>query len=67
MVIAVLRALGSAVALVAIYYLLPLDRIPTWASVTVLVAAFVALMVWVPRTLSQPLTWSLVLDEGRSG
>ena len=44
MVIALLRALGSAVALVAIYYLLPLDHFPTWAAVTVLVAAFVALM-----------------------
>jgi hypothetical protein len=22
---------------------------------------------WVPITLSQPLTWCLVLDEGRSG
>ena len=28
----------------AIYYLLPLDHFPTWASVTVLVAALVALM-----------------------
>ncbi len=44
MVIAMLRALGSAVALVAIYYLLPLDRFPIWVSVTVLVAGLVALI-----------------------
>ena len=44
MVMALLRALGSAVALVAIYYLLPLDRVATWVSVTVLVAGLVALI-----------------------
>ena len=44
MVMALLRALGSAVALVAIYYLLPVDRVATWVAVTVLVAGLVALI-----------------------
>ena len=44
MVMALLRALGSAVALVAVYYLLPLDRTSNWVSVTVLVAGLVALI-----------------------
>ena len=35
---AVLRAMGSTVALVAIYYLLPLDHASTWVAVTILVA-----------------------------
>ena len=34
---AVLRALGSAAVLVAIYYLLPLERTSRWAAITVLV------------------------------
>jgi len=34
---AVLRAVGSTAALVAIYYLLPLDRSSTWVAVTMLV------------------------------
>ena len=33
---AVLRAVGSTAALVAIYYLLPLDRSSTWVAVTML-------------------------------
>ena len=34
---AVLLAVGSTVALVTIYYLLPLDRSSTWVAVTMLV------------------------------
>jgi voltage-gated potassium channel len=41
---AVLRAVGSTVALVAIYYLLPLDRSSTWVAVTMLVMGLVALV-----------------------
>ena len=44
---AVLRAAGSTAALVAVYYLLPLDRSSTWAAATMLVigmAAFIALV-----------------------
>jgi hypothetical protein len=40
----VLRAVGSTVALVAIYYLLPLDRSSTWVAVTMLVIGLVALV-----------------------
>jgi hypothetical protein len=40
---AVLRALGSTVALVAIYYLLPLNRSSTWAAVTMLATGLVVL------------------------
>ena len=40
---AVLRAAGSTVALVAIYYLLPLDRSSTWAAVTMLAIGLVVL------------------------
>ena len=40
---AVLRAVGSTAALVAIYYLLPLDRSSTWAAVTMLATGLVAL------------------------
>ena len=36
-----LRATGSTVALVVIYYLLPLDRSSTWAAVTILVVGLV--------------------------
>jgi voltage-gated potassium channel len=41
---AVLRALGSAVALVAIYYLLPLDHSARWLAITMLVIGLVALI-----------------------
>jgi len=41
---AVLRAVGSTVALVAIYYLLPLDRSSTWVAVTMLAIGLVALV-----------------------
>ena len=38
---ALLRALGSTAVLVAIYYLLPLDRSSTWAAVAMLVIGLV--------------------------
>jgi voltage-gated potassium channel len=38
---AVLRIVGSATALVAVYYLLPLNNSSTWAAVTILVAGLV--------------------------
>jgi Ion channel len=41
---AMLRALGSAVALVAIYYLLPLDHSARWLAITMLVIGLVALI-----------------------
>ena len=41
---AVLRAVGSTVVLVAIYYLLPLDHASTWVAATTLVAGLVLLM-----------------------
>jgi hypothetical protein len=44
MVTAVLRALGSTAALVAIYYLLPLDHASTWIAATTLVLGLVALI-----------------------
>jgi len=40
---AVLRAVGSTAALVAIYYLLPLDRSSTWVAVTMLAIGLVVL------------------------
>jgi Ion channel len=40
----VLRAAGSTIALVAIYYLLPLDRSSTWVAVTMLAIGLVALI-----------------------
>jgi Ion channel len=49
---AVLRAVGSTAALVAIYYLLPLDRSSTWVAVTMLViglAVLIALVVFQVR------------------
>jgi heme/copper-type cytochrome/quinol oxidase subunit 2 len=46
-VLALLRAAGAAVALVAIYYLLPLDHFATWAAVTILVIGLVVLIVLV--------------------
>ena len=39
-----LRALGSTVALVTIYYLLPFDRSSTWAAATILVIGLVLLI-----------------------
>jgi len=41
---AVLRAVGSTAALVAIYYLLPLDRSSTWVAVTMLAIGLVWLI-----------------------
>lgn len=41
---AVLRILGSIVALVVIYYVLPLDTATAWVAVTVLVTGLVALL-----------------------
>ncbi len=41
---AVLRAVGSTAALVAIYYLLPLDRSSTWVAVTILAIGLVVLI-----------------------
>jgi voltage-gated potassium channel len=41
---AVLRASGSTIALVAIYYLLPLDHSSTWVAVTILVIGLVGLL-----------------------
>jgi ion channel len=41
---AVLLAAGSTVALVAIYYLLPLNRSSTWVAVTMLVIGLVVLI-----------------------
>jgi voltage-gated potassium channel len=41
---AVLRAAGSTVALVAIYYLLPLDHSSRWVAVTMLATGLVALI-----------------------
>jgi voltage-gated potassium channel len=41
---AVLRALASAAALVAVYYLLPLDTGTMWVAVTMLVIGLVALL-----------------------
>jgi len=41
---AVLRAAGSTIALVAIYYLLPLDRSSEWFAVTMLVIGLVVLI-----------------------
>ena len=41
---AVLRALGSAAVLVAIYYLLPLDHSARWLAITMLVIGLVALI-----------------------
>ena len=49
---AVLRAVGSTAALVAIYYVLPLDRSSTWVAVTMLaigLAWFIGLVVYQVR------------------
>jgi hypothetical protein len=45
---ALLRAAGSTIALVVIYYLLPLNRSSTWAAVTMLVIGLVVFTVWSP-------------------
>jgi voltage-gated potassium channel len=44
MVQALLRALGSTAALLAIYYLLPLDHTSTWVAATALVVGLVLLI-----------------------
>ena len=52
MVLAALRALGTTVALVAIYYLLPLDHTSTWTAATILIVglvAFIALLIFQVR------------------
>ena len=41
---ALLQAVGSTVALVAIYYLLPLDRSSTWVAVTILAIGLAVLI-----------------------
>jgi voltage-gated potassium channel len=46
-VLAVPRVVGSTAVLVAVYYLLPLDRYPTWVAVIVLVVGLVLLIVLV--------------------
>ena len=51
---AVLRILGSTTALVALYYLLPLDRFPAWGAVTTLViglAVFIGLVAFQVRSI----------------
>lgn len=56
MVASGLRALGTTAALVAIYYLLPLDHISTWIAATTLViglAAFIALVIFQVRWIIQ--------------
>jgi voltage-gated potassium channel len=45
MVQAVLRAVGTTVALLAIYYLLPLDHYSTWVAATTLVAGLILLVI----------------------
>ena len=44
MVWTAVRALGTTAALVAIYYLLPLDHTPTWIAATILATGLVALI-----------------------
>jgi hypothetical protein len=49
-----LRALGTTAALVAIYYLLPLDHTSTWIAATILViglVAFIALVIFQVRLI----------------
>jgi len=49
---ALLRAVGSTAALVAVYYLLPLDRSSTWVAVTMLaigLAVLIALVIFQVR------------------
>jgi voltage-gated potassium channel len=40
----VLRAVGSVIVFVAVYYVLPLDTSATWAAITILVSGLVVLM-----------------------
>lgn len=52
MVLGGLRALGTTAALVAIYYLLPLDHTSTWIAATTLIiglVAFIALVIFQAR------------------
>jgi voltage-gated potassium channel len=49
MVLTALRALGTTAALVAIYYLLPLDHTSTWTAATILIiglVGFIALLIF---------------------
>jgi voltage-gated potassium channel len=49
-----LRALGATVALVAIYYLLPLDHTSTWIAATTLIiglVAFITLVIFQVRSI----------------
>jgi hypothetical protein len=49
-----LRAIGTTAALVAIYYLLPLDHTSTWIAATTLIiglVAFIALMIFQVRSI----------------
>ena len=54
MVLGALRALGTTAALVAIYYLLPLDHTSTWRAATILIiglVAFIALVSFQVRSI----------------
>jgi len=54
---AVLRIVGSATALVALYYVLPLNRSSAWAAVTILVTGlvvFAALVAFQVREIIRP-------------
>jgi hypothetical protein len=53
-----LRAAGSTTALVAIYYLLPLDTSRTWVAVTILAIGLIALIVLVAFQVRSILTSS---------
>ena len=49
-----LRALGTTAALVAVYYLLPLDHTPTWIAATALITGlvvFIALVIFQARLI----------------
>lgn len=46
-----LRALGFTIGLVAIYYVLPFDRISTWPAVGMLAIGLLALVVLIVRRL----------------
>jgi voltage-gated potassium channel len=52
---AVLRAVGSTTALVAIYYLLPLDRSSTWVAVTMLATG----LAWLIALIAFQVRWIL--------
>lgn len=51
----VLRAVGSVIVIVTVYYLLPLGTSATWAAITILVAGFVVLMALVAHSI-----WSIL-------